>query len=521
MGLAATILVALGAILCLTKPTWGFLAFVAVIIIRPNEQWDDVLLPTVPLMILAAGLGYLLHANKALPRPEGARVRVIVFWLATLALLGLHLLIWRRWMLLDWILSELAPSFLLLLYLTRFFSTPARLHAYFATVSLSTGVVTAIPLFVHLFLRGPLTFVRDEWRNLVPSFGVIWDQYHLAPGSDRVIGRAKGMWGNSNDLGMLCNWGIACALAWVRRPGSKLLRLLGLALAVMFAAVLMLTGSRGGQLQLGVTLWMLFVGGRRKLLGVVLLVVAVAGILFVLPRLAPERRDTAASSRERQVLLMVGVGMFKSNPVIGTGYASFPEHSFHRLQAHNAYMQCLAETGLIGASLFFPLVLFLRRDTTRGARRLQAQGVGRLTTLASSISALQFSFTIYLLFANHFMRFTFAIPMVMGLALDWAAAREAQRRETAITLEDAPRPKHEGVPPQPHEGVPPPPPGGVVVDVEAPPSPRPPPGPSLDAPEPRYVFDPARPGAGVEETYELEVDPAPVPPALPPARKGD
>ncbi len=432
MGIVATILVGLGAILCFVRPVAGFCAYLATIIIRPNEQFDGVLIPGIPIMIVAAGLGYVVHLSRALPRLGPPRSKSVPLLLGMTAFLFLHLLIFHRETIVDWILSDVAQIVLLLLFLTRHLSTPERLSAHVTTVTASCSVVVAIPFFVHFFFKGPRKMVKG-----VESYGALWDLYHLEV-SNRLMGKKQLTWGNSNELAMLCNWAIAGALYHLRKKGSKLVKLAALGLLGMLGGALMLTGSRSAQLQLGITLWMIFVGGKRKALGIVLLLVAMVGIVVVLPKLAPARADADASARERQMVLSAAVQMFKENPVLGIGFTSFPERSPRKLHAHNVYMQCLAETGLLGAAIFFPLMFFLRRETSRAVKHFERGSDANMALLGRCIGAVQFGYSIFIFFSNQFMRFTFAIPMIAGLGLHAAMRRDLARKAAEEAAQPSP-----------------------------------------------------------------------------------
>jgi hypothetical protein len=502
MGLAATILVGLSAVLTLAKPTWGFCAFIATAIIRPNEQFDGVMIPTGPLMVVALGASYLIHFSRALPRVEGPRSKATLFFLGMMGLLLIHLLIGRRELLVDWMINELGQSVLILLFLTRFMSEPPLLRMYFTSVMLSSSVVAAIPVVVHFFFKGAPVPARSHRRGDPPTYGPLWEMYHGAEG--RLMGKAKGMWGNSNDLGMLANWAIPCALYYLRRKGSRLVKILALGLLAMLAGVIMLTGSRGGQLNLAITFWMVFVGGKRKVLGVVLLLIALVGVMVVLPKLQPTRKTAGDSAAERTALIGAGVGMFKSSPLWGVGYSHFEDNSFRHLSAHNVYVQCVAETGLIGMGLFIPLIFFLRRETSRAVKHFEATDDVDAGHLARSIGALQIAFTVFILFSNQFMRFTFAIVQAAGIALYTAMLRDKTRRAAATA--QAPPPTDQPVEPiaAPRDqkrspGLP-----ARERRLALPPASEPEPTPQQ--PPPRYVFDPRQPGVGIRPAGEADAD---------------
>jgi hypothetical protein len=408
-------------------------------------------------------------------------------------------------------------------------STVERVRGYFTTTMASSSLVAAVSFFVHFLAKGKKALVKNKDGDRVESYGKLWDSFHLH-GSWRLMGKANGMWGNSNDLGMLANLAIPGVIYYLRRKGGKIWKLPALALLGMLGAVLLLTGSRGGQLQLGVTFWMIFVGGKRKALGIVILLVAVVGILFVLPKLAPERKDSAASADERKLLLEVGVQMFKRNPITGLGFQSFPENSFRSLMAHNVYVQCLAETGLVGAAIFFPLIFFLRRDTSRAVKYFESGDDPNLALLARCIGAVQFSFTIFMFFSNQFMRFTFALPMTTAIALQIAAARhraEKEAKERAGSGKAAPELASEAAtgpqrPALPRRSAGPALPPREQLRLPAHPAEE---GPGSPAPATKYVFDPTAPEAGVQQLddelpEDAEDPPRPPRRQRPPWRRG-
>jgi O-antigen ligase len=154
------------------------------------------------------------------------------------------------------------------------------------------------------------------------------------------------------------------------------------AIALMGIA-LILSGSRGGLISLLAEIFFLLIvttktkGYNQVLIKVGLAVLLVATIIFgsmliggesSLTRLA----ETAASedfSTNRTHIWDVTLNIIKNNFIFGTGYGSFgvaytPYDSFNGLerveQAHNDYLQILADAGIIGLIIagFFIFTLF-------------------------------------------------------------------------------------------------------------------------------------------------------------------
>jgi hypothetical protein len=444
MGVLLTLLVLVGLVCTLASPVWGTCAYIATLIIRPNEWVEGVMVPAVPIMMIAVALSTALHAGRALPQPppppsKSPRLMVLMVLLAVV-----HLVIWESlYTPRDWILSEGGPTLLLMYYLTRHMATPGRLAAALGATTASATVHAVDAFFAHYFRRaaGPGKMAEDPDGTVFLSHGKEWDQYHLH--GLRLGARGSTIWSNPNDFGMLINWAMAGYLYLFRRAGNKLWNLLSLALMVILAWTLLLTGSRGGQLQLAITGWMVFVGGRRKVLGIILLVGALAALLVVLPVVAPERGDETASKDERTELAKASLRLFTWKPITGVGfYRSRWLNDYKSLMPHNVYVQCLAETGLIGSSIFFALIYLLRRETSRAVKYFEGQTASleqrNTGTLARCLGAMQLAFTVFIAFSNQFMRFTFGLVMslAMGLYRAMQLARAAEQEQPPDQQQD-------------------------------------------------------------------------------------
>lgn len=428
MGILVTILSAVAVLICFLNPVYGTCAYAVMNIVRPNEHYDGVLFPVIPAMIIAMGVSYMLHMGRKLPKPEGPPSRATPLIVFMMCMLALHLLIWRRELLVQWILSEYAPVILLLLFSVRHISDPDRIRRYFTAIMGGSCITAGQACFVHFFMKGPPRKVANWWGDEVIGYGELWDSYHLYAG--RLQGREGGTFANSNDLGMVINWAIPGAFYYLRKKGGMTMKLVAGALLAMLGTTLFLTGSRGGQLQLGVTLWMVLVGGKRKALGVILLVVAVVGVVVVLPKFAPQRDDTTESAGERMELIKEGVRLFAWRPIFGVGFYGFPDAAFKSLFPHNVYVQALAETGIVGSLIFFPMIFFVRRETSRAVKYFESQKDTNLGLLARCIGGLQLSYLIFIMFSNQFMRFTFALVMTPCVALYVAMLRHKQETKT-------------------------------------------------------------------------------------------
>lgn len=149
---------------------------------------------------------------------------------------------------------------------------------------------------------------------------------------------------------------------------------------VILASGLVATGSRGGLIALVITLVVgtaLAGSFRSRAVAVVLVVIAVGvGFFVVFASASVKERATSISSSSsagRTDAWQVALAMAKDHPIVGVGLDNYPVVQsryingtlnltdiilFRRLhlEAHNTYLQLLAEVGVIGLGLFAALV---------------------------------------------------------------------------------------------------------------------------------------------------------------------
>jgi len=145
-------------------------------------------------------------------------------------------------------------------------------------------------------------------------------------------------------------------LWWFYRKGRWLRNLLYLgAPGIMMGYAVFLTNSRGALLGMASLLFF----GVRSVLGTtrttVLMVVLGGGAM-----LGNMTGGRGFSSQEESASGRIdawyeGLMMLKSSPIVGVGYGNFTEHHF--LTAHNSFVLCFAELGLLGYFLWLALLV--------------------------------------------------------------------------------------------------------------------------------------------------------------------
>lgn len=163
-----------------------------------------------------------------------------------------------------------------------------------------------------------------------------------------------GIFSDPNDLAMLFIMAIPMALLMAGRGGALgLRRLFWWAVAATLLYGVYLTDSRGAFLAVmtmgGVWLWLrrgLLVAGTLGALGM-------TG-LMMLPTRMQELDAGESSAYGRIETWYDGVQMFIANPVLGVGLGNFTDHTV--LTAHNSFVLVLAETGVIGYTVWLAMV---------------------------------------------------------------------------------------------------------------------------------------------------------------------
>jgi O-antigen ligase len=223
------------------------------------------------------------------------------------------------------------------------------------------------------------------------------------------VSRVTGTIGDPNELAAVlvpgAILGVALAVALKRAP---LLRLLSLGAAVLCAAGVFLSLSRGGLFALGAALLVaLVVGGRWRPHALALAILVAASAFTYYGFFATvDQRARVTTVQEggtgRSDLWKVGWRMVEDKPVGGVGVGNFTTSSVHYLLepgairrdefivgeakvAHNTYLQVWAELGTIGLVLFLAIIGFSLTCMLRAARWFDRLGERGLELLARAL----------------------------------------------------------------------------------------------------------------------------------------
>jgi len=210
----------------------------------------------------------------------------------------------------------------------------------------------------------------DNEENFQPA-DVPGDNSLLADdeGSSHLIrARALGFLNDPNDFAQFLDTLIPLCFVWWRAGNPVWNMLTVLAPCCYMGYGIFLTHSRGGVV--GVAL-VAALAGRRHLgtIGSAVLVVALIAAMLAL-NFSGGRAISVSGGSDRLELWSAGLSMFKQSPVWGVGFGQYADSA--GLTAHNSFILCLAELGMLGYILWLCLLLL---------------NVYYLRTLTSSVSA--------------------------------------------------------------------------------------------------------------------------------------
>jgi putative inorganic carbon (HCO3(-)) transporter len=190
----------------------------------------------------------------------------------------------------------------------------------------------------------------------------------------------------------------------------------GLGIGYLFAvpvSLVMITGiyltnSRGSQLGL-VLLIGLFLWKRYRQFGAI--AAAILGPIIIIGINATRSRSISISGGvDRLALWSDGLGMFKRSPLWGIGYYKFADNEL--LTAHNTFLLCAAEMGIVGLLLWMSLVVV----TIILLRRVPAAVAATDPVLARWAEAIQLSLYVYL-FTSFFLSRLYDPPLYLLIGM--------------------------------------------------------------------------------------------------------
>jgi O-antigen ligase len=238
--------------------------------------------------------------------------------------------------------------------------------------------------------------------------------------------RSRGVLNDPNDLGQATVAVLPLLFAFWRRDRlARSLAAVGLPSLFLLYGVY-LTRSRGAFFSL---LAVAVVAGWRRLGRVAGMAVALAGVAaLALVGFAGRAVALDESAMGRTEAWADGLLMLRSSPIWGVGYGNFTEH--HSLVAHNSFVHCFAEVGLVGYFLWLAILAVTYRQISVAARPSTAGEPGGAPDgeLGHWASAVRLSLTAFLV-AAFFLSRTYNVLLFLIVGLATAVIDLARRGE--------------------------------------------------------------------------------------------
>jgi hypothetical protein len=215
-----------------------------------------------------------------------------------------------------------------------------------------TYVLVVIALY--LIARGAIAFYTDDHFSAFAIYQPVWVNYQLGirTGYLRICG--LGFLSDPNDFAQFLSLLLPLLLPFWNRER----RVRSFFLCLLPAAILLfgiyLTNSRGALLGLALLAVFLLKDRMGAKAGVIISPLAIIAIL------ALNQSGRAMSLDEDSALGRVnawsdGLGMFQRSPLWGIGYNLFLQ--YHERTAHNSFVLCLSELGLMGTFVWLGLIV--------------------------------------------------------------------------------------------------------------------------------------------------------------------
>lgn len=304
-------------------------AYLVLVLIRPQDypaMLESPGLPWQQIVLVLAGVSWLFSARKSFAAPQ------YLLLLCFLLVLMLSKIVngWTGGALVQ--LTKFAPVVLAFVLLSNAVDTRERVVAVMAVFAVCAGV---------LALHG----IEQS------QTGMGWTGVGM---SQETRIQYVGIFNDPNDLGMLFVTCLPMSLYLSMRGGLMgLRRLFWLAVAGVLLYGIYLTDSRGTMLAL-VVLVGVYVWQRRGVATAAVLGGAALAVLMVLPSRMQELDVGEASAQGRVESWYEGMHMFISSPLFGIGADGYSD--MYNLTAHNSFVLVLAETGIVGFTLWLAFI---------------------------------------------------------------------------------------------------------------------------------------------------------------------
>ncbi len=333
-------------------------------------------------------------------------------------------------------LVDFAPSVLMFLSTVMVVVTRERLRAACAVIIASMVVLSIAG--AAAFHTGYMADKLIIWQMAQDEEASTEAPPDIIPAQDTTVDRiwrvrSLGFLSDPNDFGQALVVSLGMLMMF-RRPGATFRNLivLGTPGVIIFYAIY-LTHSRGALLGLAASM---FFGIQRKLgtlrtgLLIGTLAVGATALNFTGGRAYTANEESAGG---RIDAWNAGLNMLATHPLFGIGYGQFTDHN--PLTAHNSFVLCFAETGLIGYFLWLGMIVLVSKQVQR-AIRLSEYAPGDEPGMAASLRNSMAGFFLCAFFLSR--SYQPGLYILLSLAISASYCERARVPQDKLAEFDAP-----------------------------------------------------------------------------------
>jgi len=272
---------------------------------------------------------------------------------------------------------------------------------YFSAILLLKTEAQIRNVVVLLLASSLVVCAYGYWQWVNDDFGSLWhSMYDAGEIPNFWRGRITSFFLNDNPLAAYLNLILSISIPLMVVNISSNLRRLAIASTCSALTCMLLTQSRGAlvafiALLFAAVLFFPTSKAVRTAMLVALVLALFAGVAAV--TYLPERYSSFTEGDiGRLVIWGVAIDQFLSAPFLGIGFGSFRDLSGQYLQfvldTHSLYLKVLAETGVLGAAMYFGLKWIAARNAVRNRRASPLQRVLAFAVVGSIVTELVHGF---------------------------------------------------------------------------------------------------------------------------------
>lgn len=357
--LAALVVIAAStvAILVFFRPFYGLLLYIVLLYIRPQDFVPALEKMRVMLVLaIAIILSFLIHHIFMKRKISLLQSRQSIFMIALLILVPVsnlaNLQFKEAW---DGF-NDFLTLFLLFFMIVSIMNDYRKARTLAWTLVVSTAIICVNGIIQHF--RG-------------------FDLIGNIPEADGRI-RWIGIFGDPNDFALLINSFFPFVLVRFFEKGIRITqRLLLLIVGVINILTIYYTGSRGGFIALLLILAFFALKRWGLVKGLVMGAIFFAAAIAIAPGRFMDLSPYGTSASGRIYAWIDGLVMLRARPVFGVGFDRFT--LLHGRAAHSAFIECMAELGLVGYFAWISIIFTSFKD------------IGRVIDTSSSESLVKYA----------------------------------------------------------------------------------------------------------------------------------